>query len=61
MAKCVKYDTLGFSIRDLFVIFSLPSTISCTISGRSFLILWPIDPLLNGDSVNSDRFWAMAW
>jgi hypothetical protein len=21
-------------------------------------LLWPIDPLLSGDSVNSDRFWA---
>jgi hypothetical protein len=25
------------------------------------ITLWIIDPLLSGDSVNSDRFWAAAW
>jgi hypothetical protein len=29
-------------------------------SNCGWIILWPIDPLLSGDSVNNDRFWVTA-
>jgi hypothetical protein len=28
---------------------------------KLYFILWHTDPLLGGDSVNSDRVWITAW